>query len=93
MVRKQPQIKQTWLDRAISTYNFHCNKLKENEDWTIGQTARILKRSLGSICEDLLIASWLKTHEQKIKEFKYAKDALSFIRSRKRHLMTEIRLE
>ena len=87
-----PIKKQTWLERAVSTHNYHARKLKEDRTWTIEDTARSLARSMGAISEDLLIASWLKTHEQKIKEFKYQKDALSFIRDRKKHMMTELTL-
>jgi len=81
--------KQTWIDRAIHTYNYHCSKLREGEGWIITDTARALKRSTGSIGEDLLIASWLKTHENKIREFKYAYQALDFIRNKKRQMMIE----
>lgn len=90
MGRNHHVAKQTWVDRAITTYNYHCSKLKENEDWTIEQTASTLRRSIGSISEDLLIASWLRTHEIKIKEFKYAYQALAFIRDKKKRMMTEI---
>lgn len=86
-------VKQTWLERAIQTHNYHCSKLKEDEGWTITDTSRTLKRSLGSICEDLLIAGWLRTHETKIRRFKYAYQALAFIRNERKHMMTEIRLE
>lgn len=82
-----------WLERAISTYNYHCSKLEKHEGWTIEDTSKILRRSLGSISEDILIASWFRTHENKIRECKYAKDALEFIRSNKKRMMTEICLD
>lgn len=91
-MKKQPIVKQTWLERAVDTYNFHCRKSKDSESWKIQDTAKALKRSLGGISEDILIASWVRTHESKIKEFKYAKDALEFIRGRKKRMMTEIEL-
>ena len=85
-------VKQTWLERAVSTYNYHCQQLNEDESWTIEDTAKSLRRSSGGISEDLLIASYLRTHRDKIKEFKYAYQALEFIRSRKKRMMTEIDL-
>jgi len=85
--------KRTWIDRAIQTYNYHCSKLREGEGWIITDTARALKRSTGSVGEDLLIASWLKMYGNKIREFKYAYQALEFIRNKKRQMMTEIHLD
>ena len=86
-------VKQTWLERAVSTYNYHIGRLKEDESHTIEDTAKELRRSSGGISEDLLIASWLRTHEDKIKSFKYAKDALDFIRGKKKRMLTEIHLD
>lgn len=89
-----PQVKESWIDRAINTYNYHCQKLKEyenlNRNWLIEDTADALNRSLGSVSEDILIANWLKTHEDKIRSFKYAKDAIAFIREKKKKMFTEI---
>lgn len=81
--------KQTWVDRAIFTHRYHVEKLKLHDNWTITDTAAALNRSLGSISEDLLIANWLKTHENKIRRFSYAKDALAFIRDEKKKRFTE----
>jgi hypothetical protein len=92
MVKGHPLVKKTWLQRAVDTYNFHCCKLKEKPRWTQKDTADALGRSSGSISEDMLIASWLRTHEDKIKSFKYAKDCLAFIREKENARMEEIKL-
>lgn len=73
-----------WLQKAKETYKFHRSKLLKEERWTINQTAKVLRRSLGSICEDLLIAKWLKTDEEKLEKFTYAYEALEFIRKKQR---------
>lgn len=75
-----------WLERAIETNRFHAEKRRVNSKWLIHDTARNLKRSLGSICEDLLIASWCKTHRPQLEKFDYAKDALEFIREKKEQM-------
>lgn len=86
-------VKVGWLTRAIKTHNFHCLKIRDKSSWTLTDTANALGRSLGSISEDVTIASWFKTHESKLKSFKYAKDALAFIRDKKRSLMVELPLD
>lgn len=81
--------KQSWVEKAISTHRYHVEKLKHHPSWTITDTATSLNRSIGSISEDLLLANWIRTHENKIRKFSYAKDALSFIRAEKRKIATE----
>lgn len=80
--------KYDWLQRAKETYNFHIrHKLDaadKDEKWSLAKTAKILRRSIGSISEDILIASWYKTHRVQLEKFEYAKDALEFIRKRER---------
>lgn len=73
-----------WLSRSILTYNYHAKQLKENPNWTLRATARTLKRSLGSVSEDMLLASWSKTHRPQLERFETAKEALEFVRERKR---------
>jgi hypothetical protein len=77
-----------WLDRAKDTYKFHRSHLISTEDWTLTKTAKALRRSLGSICEDILIAKWCRTHENQILKFEYARDALEFIRKKQKELNT-----
>ncbi len=81
-MKEQPR----WLERAKDTYRFHRSKLISNDKWTVIQTSKSLKRSLGSVCEDLLIARWSKTHGKKLEEFSYAYEALKFIRNKQDEL-------
>lgn len=92
MVKGHPLVKKKWLDRAIETYNYHCRKMREKPGWNQKDTAEALGRSSGSISEDMLIASWLRTHEDQLRRFKYAKDAIAFIRDKEKERMEEIRL-
>jgi len=86
-------VKISWITRAIKTHNYHCERVEHNPDWTLVDTAITLGRSLGSISEDITIASWLKTHESKIRTFKYQRDALAFIREKKKSLMKAIDID
>lgn len=76
----EPQPK--WLEKAKETYKYHRIKLLSTDDWTVTKTAKSLRRSIGSISEDLLIARWCKTHEKQIEAFSYAYEALAFIREK-----------
>lgn len=71
-----------WIDRAVDTHNYHVRHRREDENWGIVQTARSLKRSTGSVCQDLQIASFMKTHEKEIRRCQYRKDALEFIKDK-----------
>lgn len=82
-------VKLSWIERAKETHNFHVSKVREDRKWKRADTARALKRSLGSISEDLLIASWMRTHRSQLERFDYAKDALVWIRKREIQLETE----
>ena len=79
-------IKQTWIDRCMDIYSFHVSQLKEEPSWTMEKTAKALQRSIGSVSQDLLLASWMKTHEKQLRKFTSAKDALDFVRNRKREM-------
>lgn len=78
-----------WLDRVKATHAFHVNRLKQDESWTIAQTAKLLKRGIGPVSEDLKVASWLKTHSHIIEKFEYFSEAIEWIRVRKHKLMLE----
>ena len=82
-------IKLNWLDRAVEIQKFHINQLRDEPGWTIVKTAKALNRSVGSVSEDLLIASWRKTHEKQLKRFDSQREALAFVRSRKREMRLE----
>jgi hypothetical protein len=80
-----------WLARAKETYKFHRSRLISTDDWTLEKTAKALRRSIGPISEDLLIARWCKTHEKQIENFTYAYEAIEFIKGKKREQdLTEI---
>jgi 2-phospho-L-lactate transferase/gluconeogenesis factor (CofD/UPF0052 family) len=86
---KSPPVKQTWIARCVEIHNFHVSQVKLMSGWTVEETARVLCRSVGSVSQDLLLASWLKTHEKQLKKFRNAKDALEFVRSKKREMRTQ----
>ena len=73
-----------WLEKAKETYRFHRSKLLANDKWTTVKTAKVLRRSIGSVSEDLMIARALKLYENKLENFKYAYEALEFIREQQR---------
>ena len=74
-----------WLKKAKETLAYHrSQRLIHNKKWTMTDSARVLRRSLGSICEDLLIAKWSKTHD--LEQFEYAFEALNFIRMKKKEM-------
>jgi hypothetical protein len=86
---KSPPIKPHWIDRCVDIYNFHVAQLKTERNWTIEKTAGALCRSVGSVSEDLLLASWLKTHEKQMRRFRAARDAIKFIRTKKHEMRTQ----
>jgi hypothetical protein len=77
-------IEQKWLTRAKETYKFHRIRVLADEDWTLTQTAKALHRSLGGICEDLLIAKGLKNYEPQIEKFDYARECIEFLRAKQK---------
>lgn len=74
--------KPTWIEKAKQTQRFHREQLKSHDKWTIGETAKILRRSPGSVSEDLLIARWLRTNPLELEKFEYTYEALEWIRKR-----------
>ena len=73
-----------WLKKAKETASYHRDKcLSSEKKWTIMMTARALRRSFGSIAEDLLIAKWSKTHDLG-SMFEHAFEALNFIRQKQK---------
>jgi len=79
--------KQTWIDLAISIRNYHVSKLKSDIAWRVEDTARELHRSIGAVSQYLLIASFLKTHENQIKRLETMKEAVSFCKDKKRDML------
>lgn len=82
-------MEKTWLIRVKRTASYHRDKKKLNINHTLRDTARELNRSIGSISEDLLVATWLRTHNDEIEKCKTLMEALEFIRNRKRSLAVE----
>lgn len=78
--------KPDWLEKAKQTFAFHRSKCRAETRWSIPKTAKALRRSIGSISEDLLIARWSLTHEKQLEKFNYAYEALKFIRNKKKEL-------
>lgn len=86
---KSPPVKQNWVTKAVEIHNFHVTQIKTEPNWTVEKTAHALCRSVGSVSQDLLLASWLKTHEKQLKRYKNAKDALDFVRSKKKEMRVQ----
>jgi len=80
-------VKKTWQERSQETAEYHKRRVREKhpEYHSIRDTADELRRSVGSITEDLILDSWMKTHP-KVEEMPFAYQALEFIRDKKREL-------
>jgi len=81
-----PLVKLNWLDRAIEVRRFHVSQCKDEPHWTIQKTADALNRSIGSVSQDLLLASWFKTHEKQLRRCNSMRDALEFVRDKEREM-------
>lgn len=72
-----------WLEKALATAAYHrSQQLSHSNKWTIHQTRKALKRSFGSVAEDLLIARESRMYN--LEQFEYAFEALNFIRLKKK---------
>lgn len=91
-MKRLPPIKLNWLNRAVEVHNYHVQQCKDESGWTIEKTAHALNRSIGSVSQDLLIASWCKSHEKQLKRCNSMKDALEFIKGKKRENLREIEI-
>lgn len=72
-----------YLLKAKQTYNFHREKLVANAAWRLSDTARVLRRSIGSISEDLKIAKAIKDFPQ-LEQLETAYESLKLIRKYKK---------
>jgi hypothetical protein len=77
--------KPTWQERARQTATYYKELLRTDKQITIEMVAFRLRRSKGSVAEDILIASWFETHPD-ITKFPCQKDALEFIRVKKHEM-------
>ena len=71
-----------WLKRAKETSKFHREQRLSNAKWNITKTAKALRRSFGSVAEDLLLAKESKIYDLEV--FEFAFEALNFIRMKKK---------
>jgi len=72
----------SWQERVRGTEKFHKDLIRKNIKHTMHDTAKILRRSIGSISEDLMLASWLRTHP-KLEDCKTILEALCLVRKLK----------
>jgi hypothetical protein len=56
--------KETWQERVQKVYKYHQAKVKENKKWTIRDTANSLKRSIGSVSQDVNLYYYLRAYSQ-----------------------------
>jgi len=82
-------VKFHFLDRAIEIRQFHIEQCKEEPNWTIEKTAKALNRSIGSVSQDLLLASWIKTHEKQLRKCSSMRDALEFVKEKQKEMRFE----
>lgn len=82
--------KDHWLDRAIKVYNFHVFQCKHEKCWTILKTAEALNRSIGSVSQDITLASWSKTHDKQLRRFKSMRMALDYVKNKEKERLKEI---
>jgi hypothetical protein len=73
-----------WLKKARETAEYHRRQrlLNGTKKWTLSQTAKTLRRSVGSISEDLLITRESKVYD--LEKFECQYEALDFIRLKKK---------
>lgn len=90
---RNPPVKSNWMETVIQIHQFHIHQLKDESNWTIQKTAKALNRSIGSVSQNLLVADWLKTHEKQLRRFRCMRDALVFVRLKKKEMgLTELEL-
>jgi len=75
-----------WLDRAVQVHNYHVKLCKTCAEWTIAKTAADLNRSVGSVSQDISVAQWVRTHEKQLRRLRSMRDALDYIKSKKREM-------
>lgn len=75
--------KKTWMERVIEVRNLHVDQVRADSRWTQKDTADLLHRSLGSICEDLMLAEFLRAYPKQLEACKTMCQALEFVRKKK----------
>lgn len=79
----------SFIEKANQIAKYHKDKRKENPKWTLTDSSKELKISIGAVCEELLIAQWLRTHWDDMNKLDSRRDALKFIKERRRKLELE----
>lgn len=80
---KNPPIKKHWLDSSLEVNTFHVLQCKDEIGWTIEKTSKALNRSVGSVCQDIMLSSWSRTHEKQLRRMG-KNEALEFVRKKDR---------
>lgn len=83
ILKQTPLVKIGWLDRAVQVFNYHAHLCRSEKEWTILKTAQSLNRSVGSVSQDITVATWTSTHEKQLRKFHSMKDALEYIKEKK----------
>lgn len=79
----------SWIDKAKEIHNIHVRKCKEHDKWSITKTAELLRISIGHVSQNLLIASWLKTHRNQLEKLPSYSAALKFIKQKEKEMDLE----
>ena len=74
---------QKWVERVKHVEMIHKSQLRDDESWRVQDTAKMLNRSVGRICEDLMLARYIKTHPR-VELFTVVQDALDYCRKIKK---------
>ena len=73
-----------WIEKAKYTYNIHAVRSRDDPKWKLKDTAKFLGRSIGSVCEDLLLIKWWKNHQIELEKFENVYEALGYIRKKQK---------
>lgn len=76
------------MEDAETINNYHKEKLRANPKHRVQDTAKELNKSIGRVSEYLQLATALKDNEmrKKLERFKYAEDALGFLKDRRKEM-------
>jgi hypothetical protein len=78
-----------FLKKAKDTHKIHVANCRNNDNWTLLQTAKALNRSIGSVSQDLMVVRWWRIHPNRIERFTSIKDCLEWIRDREKDIELE----
>lgn len=75
-----------WIERVEKTSHYHKERLKANPLHTLAETSKELNRAIGCVSEDIMIGEWLKTHRKYLERLRSMREALEFVRDKKREM-------